>query len=84
MISLLEFERPAMSDFAKALFMSHAEAQRTSLLLDYAEFCGLQDDGKGGRIELWTLRKAITGHPKGSTVARETIEAYLFPESKTP
>lgn len=61
------------------LFETMTDAMRISLFLDHADFCGYQEDGKGGRFELWTLRKAIPGHPKGSTVARSTLEAYLFP-----
>jgi hypothetical protein len=53
------------------------EARRVSLFLDYAEFCGMQPDGEGGSFELWNLRKAIPGHPKGSTVTRATVERAI-------
>ncbi len=50
-----------------------AEAELVSLILDYAEFCGDQQDGEGGSLQLWTLRKPVLGHPKGSTVTRTTL-----------
>jgi hypothetical protein len=45
--------------------------------LDFADFCGWQDDDQGGRFELWTLRKPLGIHPKGSTIARSTLDRLL-------
>lgn len=44
---------------------------------DLAEFCGWQDDGNGGGFALWNLKRDIPGHPKGSTVAAQTISRFL-------
>lgn len=54
------------------------EAQRVDRIITFAEFLGYQDDGKGGRIELWNLRKPVGRHPRGSTVSRQTLETLLF------
>lgn len=55
--------------------------ERVSLILDYAEFCGIQKFEGEPDMELWTLRKAIPGHPKNSTVTRQTLEKAIFPQS---
>ncbi len=47
-----------------------------------ARFDGIQDcAGIMPDFELWTLTEAIEGHPEGSTVSRQTLEAkgYLVP-----
>lgn len=69
----------AITPLATERELTAEEARRVSLFLDYAEFCGMQPDGEGGSLELWTLRKAIPGHPKGSTITRATLERHLFP-----
>lgn len=43
-------------------------------ILSTAEFCCYQEDADGGSFQLWNLRKALFGHPAGSTVSRETLE----------
>lgn len=55
-------------------------ADRVSRILDIAEWCGLQHDGMGGTLELWTLRKPLGIHPKGSTIARTTLDRLLDDE----
>jgi hypothetical protein len=55
---------------------------RASRILDRAEYCGAQDDGQGGTVELWTLRKALGKHPKGSTIARGTLDRLLDEEAR--
>lgn len=48
-----------------------------------AFFVGVQSGiGTKPDLELWTLTADIPGHPEGSTVSRETIEAagYDMPE----
>jgi hypothetical protein len=42
-----------------------------------ALFVGHQDDGKGGKLELWNLLRSIPNHPMmvpGSTYSRATME----------
>ncbi len=46
------------------------------------EFCGIQSGfGFMPDMELWNLTEAIDGHPEGSTVTRQTLEAkgYVVP-----
>jgi hypothetical protein len=83
MISIHAMESNApLSPLAAEMFSDAAEAQKVSLFLDYAEYCGLQENLPGlPSIELWTLRKPLGHHPKGSTVTRATMERYLFPLS---
>jgi hypothetical protein len=68
-----------VSPLAAECFGICVEAYRTSRILDYAEFCGMQEDGNGGSFQLWTLRKPLGPHPSGSTITRQTLEKYLFP-----
>lgn len=83
MISLYQIQdamtRGGVSPLGQSLAAIVNDANLASLLLSVADFCGWQEDGEGGRIQLWTLRKPIPGHPKGSTVTRETIRRALFP-----
>lgn len=54
----------------------------TSPLLAPARFDGMQDcAGIMPDFELWTLTEDIEGHPAGSTVSRQTLEAkgYVVP-----
>lgn len=56
-----------------------SDSYKVSRFLDYADFCGMQPTLPGQpSLELWTLRKAIPGHPRGSTVVRSTLERALF------
>lgn len=80
MIALGSFEQGA--GFGAHLYGCFADSLRVSRITEYATYCGKQDDGMGGSFELWTLTRDIPGHPKGSTVARATIEQFLFPTSK--
>lgn len=59
-------------------------AERVNAIIDAAEWCGWQEDGQGGLIPLWTLRRDIRGHPEGSTVTQATLEAALFGKRKSP
>ncbi len=56
-------------------------AEEASAILDVAEPAFIWDDaelwGAKNPVAMFTLRKAIVGHPKGSTVTRETILAAL-------
>jgi hypothetical protein len=61
------------------LFALGVQASEESALSAAATFCGWQEDGAGGRFQLWTLKLPIPGHPAGSTVSRDSILAYLFP-----
>lgn len=82
MIALPVFDQGGgLSRVAADCFAVGAEATKVSLFLSYAEYCGVMDMGGCGRVELWTLLKSIPGHPKGSTIARQTLESYLFPAS---
>jgi len=48
------------------------------LILGCAEFCGWQDDGNGGQIQLWTLRKDLSPSlVKNSTVSRESLRKHF-------
>jgi hypothetical protein len=79
MISLPATEQMGGSstpNLADALFGIGSQAAKISRILDYADYCGIHLG-----IECWTLRKPIPGYPKGSTVARQTLESYLFPAS---
>lgn len=80
MISLPSFDAvqapTSQPNLADALFGLGVDMAKISRILDYAEYCG----NRMG-VEWWTLRKPIPGHPKGSTVARQTLEKALFPAS---
>lgn len=54
----------------------------TRRFLDLAKSIGLQEDGVGGHMELFRLKRAIPGHPIDSTVSRQTIDAYLQSEAQ--
>lgn len=90
MISLHQIEqgmalRPKGEPLGVALASIVNDANLATLLLSVADFCGWQEDADGGRIQLWTLKKPIPGHPAGSTVTRETIRRAFFPSyGKTP
>ena len=43
-----------------------------------ARFQGMQERLSGEPIELWNLTEDIPGHPRGSTVSRQTLEAKGF------
>lgn len=43
-----------------------------SQILDVAEYCGQME-----HLQLWWLRKAIPGHPKGSTVTRDILRRHF-------
>jgi len=45
---------------------------------------GWQETPTGPPLELWTLTEAIPGHPDGSTVGRETLEAAGFTVPEPP
>lgn len=79
MVAFAHMDRAPISPLAQDLFNLGQEAHRASRILDYAEFCGMQDDGMGGQFELWTLRKPLGIHPKGSTITRASLERLLFP-----
>lgn len=51
---------------------------RESLRMDYGSPLGFQPGFGGVRgFWLWNLRKAIPGHPAGSTVSQQTLDAAL-------
>lgn len=82
MIALPGFDQwGGLSGIAADCFAVGAAATKVPLFLSYAEYCGVMDCGDCGRVELWTLIKSIPGHPKGSTISRQTLEDYLFPAS---
>lgn len=45
-----------------------------SFILSMAIFAGEKERADGTFFQLWTLRKPLDGHPKGSTVSRATLE----------
>lgn len=83
MISPMAFEHSAIgirqSAFSAAdVFAVGSEAAVAQQLLAVAEFCGWQEDGSGGRFQLWTLKKPIGGGLEvNSTFTRETILKQL-------
>lgn len=58
--------------------LTEEQARRSNLILDHAEFLGMQPDGRGNEIQLWNLRKQLGVHPKDSTVSRQTLDRLLF------
>lgn len=77
MISPDSMEQAPLSPVAAEAMLVGLEAARVSRMLDAGEFLGWQEDGKGGRFELWVLRKPLGGHPKGSTISRAALERLL-------
>lgn len=71
--SLTRRQLSPLSPLGVSLAAVVSDAHAVSLILSVADFCGMQQDGKGGEFQLWTLRKPIAGHPAGSTVTRDTI-----------
>lgn len=64
------------------LWVSYYQGMNTPTLLAPARFDGMQDcAGIMPDFELWTLTEDIEGHPAGSTVSRQTLEAkgYVVP-----
>ena len=60
---------------------SHSRASEDLLaehILNCADFCGYQEDGKGGSIQLWNLRKTISPQLVAkSIVSRETLRQHF-------
>lgn len=63
----------ALADFSAAVRVETF----LSLMLAYGDPLGFQEDGEGGGCDLFNLRKDIPGHPKGSTVSRQTLETAI-------
>jgi hypothetical protein len=80
MISVFEHDEASapITPLARELAAIATEAQQINRILDCAEFLAWQDDGEGGRFQLWYLTKPIPGHPVGSTVSRQTLDQHLF------
>lgn len=70
--------RGGVSPLGQSLAAIVSEATIAQQLLAVAEFCGWQEDGNGGRFQLWTLKKPIGGGLEvNSTFTRETILKQL-------
>lgn len=70
--------RGGLSPLGLSLAEVVANVSTTQQLLAVADFLGWQEDGNGGRFQLWTLKKPIGGgHPIGTTLTRETILGQL-------
>ena len=64
------------AEVARSFGQSDDIAER---ILSVADFVGWQPDADGrGHFQLWNLRKPLGGHPKGSTLARQTLVALLL------
>jgi hypothetical protein len=75
--------KPPPPDLAAAIARALAAAQGQSTKGAIAAFAGYQERPGGGALELWNLLVDLPGHPAGSTVTRQTIEAagYALPAS---